>query len=172
MAYSTALKARVLVEALWCSDVEAARRHGVSAVSVRGWRKALASDAELGESYRETLEASDGRWRVDIEDVASQTARDLASLQARLHSLVVDIMDHPEDHQDENGATPTALDRVRIGSELMTSLRQTLDTTAELLTHFAAIVGDERPDVTAQKDRENHEATTDRGAGESGSGEA
>ena len=143
----------MLAETLWASDAEVARRHGVAAKSLKGWRKALGTDDELAALYADACAVADGSWRHQLADTAAQTARDLAQVQARLHALVMDVLDHPEAHADEHGQTPTTVDRIRLATDLTSSLRATLETSAELLTHYAAVVDDE---PTHGADREDH----------------
>lgn len=119
--------------------------------------------------YQELVTSSVSRWRRSLEDVAAQSASDLASMQARLHALVVDVMDHPEKHLDEHGAAPTTLDRIRIGQEVLGALLATLETSTELLTHYAAIVAEEDP-LATQAHREDGAAPSSGAAGARGTG--
>jgi len=134
--------ARILAEVTVCTDTEAARRFGVTTQSIGGWRKRMKTDAELADLYVHYLALLDGRWRRELEDVAIQAARDLRDLQVRTHALVMGVLDHPEEHLDEHGQPPTAQDRVRLAQGAMAELRQTLEKSAELLTHYAAIVAE------------------------------
>lgn len=136
------LAARVLAECTMEPDARVADRRGIPAGTVKGWRKRLDSDPELHALFTGYVLALDGQWRREIEAVAKQAARDLQELQTLTHRLVLEAVRDPEKHTAEGEDPPSVTERVRMAQDSMREVRKTMEQAAEMLTHYASIVGE------------------------------
>jgi hypothetical protein len=135
--------AKILAECTVDGDAAAAKRAGTDRRRIGEWRKALSTDPELNALFTGYVLALDGQWRREIEAVAKQAARDLQELQTITHRLVLEAVAHPETHTADGEDPPSIVERVRMAQESMREVRKTMEQAAEMLTHYAAIVGEQ-----------------------------
>lgn len=150
---------RALAMTTMCTDAEAARRSSVEVGSIGRWRKLLPSDPELRAIYDHHVATMDTRWRYEIQEVAMQAASDLRQLHSLTTDLVSELLEHPEKfgEEDDSGEMryPSAVDRIKLASQVQGDVRATLDKAAEILTHYAALVAEPEDHGAPEKARED-----------------